>query len=400
VGTCQQSQAVSDSASSRAVASDFLDEFVAISETVDKAQNETGWLPGRLSPPYTVASLADVDAAGHKVAAAVLGGARLADWPYLASEDVFLIAAMNETLTPSAAFAEETSYLSHLVSTGDYAVETVEKAAALQARFVAYVAARYGITDVREITTAHALGWISAPILRDELRAPAERTRDTRRWALDLFFKTLRGLGLYVGDPLIDIARVQRPILVSRPLLDREIELCRKHARRSLSDTLNPARLALAESMAATSEIAAITIADCDTQQGRVWLPGSASRLHGRWASLLPSSREAIERRIGALGAVASSTLLAYKPRSRKSDPSAPISIALRKILDKAGLSADRSVRPSSIRAWGARRLYDEIRDIEEVAHRLGVRRLDNARDIIGLPDPEPDVPPSHRSTR
>jgi integrase/recombinase XerC len=73
--------------------------------------------------------------------------------------------------------------------------------------------------------------------------------------------------------------------------------------------------------------------------------------------------------------------------------------MALRKNLDRAGLRRDPRVRPLSIRAWGARRLYDDGSDIEEVARRLGVRTLDSARRIIGLPDPEPDTPPAHRRT-
>jgi len=57
-------------------------------------------------------------------------------------------------------------------------------------------------------------------------------------------------------------------------------------------------------------------------------------------------------------------------------------------------------VRPSSIRAWGARRLFDETGDLEKVAHRLGLRQLDDARRTIGVAQPEPDVPPPHRRPR
>lgn len=346
-------------------------------------------------PPVPITSIGDVAAVGDEIIRRARAELPLVSWPYLAIEDLFLVAAMGEALSPAAAFAMATAYLGHRVSGGDYAETTVEKLGSLIARFVRYVESRYDITDVRDLTAHHADAWIRAPRLGSESRTAAERTRDNRRWALDLFFRTLRGLNLYDGDPLLDAERVTRPAFCTRPLLDAELERCRKHARSGLNDTLGPARVALAESMATVAEIANALVADYDPAGQRVWLNGTGARLTGRWVNVLPWAANAIERRIAALDSPDSMALLV---RTGSADRAGEvISMALRRVLDSAGLRPDPRVKPSSFRAWGGRRLYDETGDIEDVARRLGVARLDSARGLIGLADPEPDTPPPHR---
>src|SRR5205823_3117711 len=147
-------------------------------------------------------------------------------------------------------------------------------------------------------------------------------------------------------------------------------------------------------------EIPAVLVSDYDPESGCVWLNGTGRRLCGRWAKLLPSGVEAVERRIAALGSVASTSCLAYEGTGGPARAEAATSTALRKILNRAGLRDDRRVRPSSIRAGAGRRLYDETRDLQEVAHRLGLRSLDGVRQVIGLPEPVPDEPPAHRRRR
>jgi hypothetical protein len=345
-------------------------------------------------------SINEVSALGDAVITEAVARTPWCQWPLVSTEDLFLIAAMNEALSPTAAFELVASYLAHLVETGDYVGSTVEKAGAQIARFVRYSDRRFGVTDVRDLKQEHVLAFVEAPVLKDELRAAGTRTRENRKWAVGLFFRTLRGLGLYEGDPLLDTARLPRPESSARPLLDAEIEECRKHALRGRHDTLGPVRLALAEAMAATSEIGEIEIADYDAEHGLIWLPGLSRRLKGRWSHLLPWEIEAVERRIAALGADAPRARLAYEGSGGFGRREAASATFLRKILNRVGLTRDREprVRPSSIRAWGARRLYDETHDIQEVADRLGVRRLDNARSIIGLPAPGPDEPPPHRN--
>ena len=345
-------------------------------------------------------SVAEIARIGAEVIAAVVAGNPLEAWLLLAVEDVLLVGAMDDVLSPTAAYEITVSYLVHLVESGDYAPGTVEKAASLVANFVSYIDARYGVEDIRDVDQPQVLAYIEAPLLKHELRVPRERTKENRRWAVDVFFRTLRGLDLYTGDPLLDAERSARPEVEFRPLLDAEVERCRKHAPGCWGDTLGPVRLALAEAMAATSEIAAIVVADYDREGSRLWLPGSPSRLRGRWVPLLPAEIEPIEQRINDLGAPDPLTPLARDPS--KPERAETICVALRKNLARGGLTrrVDPRVRPSSIRAWGARRLYDETRDLEEVRRCLGVCNLDTAGRIIGLAPPDPEAPPSHRRRR
>jgi hypothetical protein len=347
-------------------------------------------------------SVAEVACIGANSIVEAAAGTRLLDWPLIAVEDVFLIAAMDDPLSPAAAFGVAMSYLAHLVETGDYADTTVEKAAGLIARFIKYSERRFGITDVRDVRQEHVLAFIEAPVIGDELRSAAGRTKDNRRWAIDFFFRRLRGLHLYEGDPLLDTGRAQRESTDFRPLLDVEIERCRKHAPSNRNDTLGPVRMALAQAMAATSEIPEVAVADYDRANARVWLNGSKKRLTGRWAQLLPSGVDAVERRLTALDSSDPMTRLAYVGTGDPGRREAATASALRKLLNRAGLTkqAHPRVRPSSIRAWGGQHRYDETQDIEEVARGLGVRKLDDARRIIGLLQPDPDEPPSHRNRR
>lgn len=363
---------------------------------MDDQGNEPATPRRRVEP----GSLADVGSIGDRLAADAIAGMSISYWGLVPVEDVFLIAAMDDVVSPSAGFELVSSYLGHLVETGDYSAATVEKVATLLARFVRYLDARYEIEDIRDVEQCHALEFVGAPSLGDELRVPRERTKANRRWALDVFFRTLRGLDLYDGDPLLDVQREVREAVNSRPLLDTEIERCRKHSPARWGDTLGPVRLALAEAMAATSESAAVVVSDYDAETSRLWLPGSPSRLRGRWVPLLPAQIESIEQRLSDIGASHPLTPLARDPS--KPERAETICVALRKNLARAGLTlrVDPRVRPSSIRAWGARRLYDETGDLEEVRRCLGVRNLDTARRIIGLAPPDPEVPPSHRRPR
>ncbi len=255
----------------------------------------------------------------------------------------------------------------HLVDTGDYSETTVAKAAGLIARFIKYTDVRYGIADVRNMRRQHVRAFIEAPLLGDELRSPAERTKENRRWALDRFFKTLRSLDLYDGDPLLDSERSDRPSASVRPLLDAEVERCRMFTRGRSDDTIGPVRWAIVEATATAAETPRMVVADYDSANGRLWLP-SAKRGVSRWGYLTPWGVEAVERRTQELGSDNELALLAYAGTRTAASQQAAISCALRRVLDRAGLAKDKTVQPRSVRAWAGLRVYHETHDIEQVA--------------------------------
>ncbi|MFI6103613.1 hypothetical protein [Streptomyces sp. NPDC051310] len=72
--------------------------------------------------------------------------------------------------------------------------------------------------------------------------------------------------------------------------------------------------------------------------------------------------------------------------------------VALADLIRRIGLNADPHVKPASLPAYAAVRLYDETRNIEDVARRLGLRSLDRAADLIGLDwtTPAPEAGAEH----
>jgi hypothetical protein len=342
-------------------------------------------------------SIAEIGSVGDHVIAEAIADAPIGGWPLLDVGDLFLTAAMDEQLSPTAGFELAISYLAHLVDTGDYTDATVAKASGLIARFVKYSELQHGVADVREFQRHHARAFIDAPVLGDELRSPASRTKENRRWAIDLFFKTLRGLGLYDGDPLLDSARLARSHAFYRPLLDTEIERCRGFTRIRSDDTIGPARWALAEATGTDAEIPRVLASDYDRTNGRVWLP-SGKRGLSRWGYLTPWGVDAVEHRIAALRS-SDPAVLAYEGRRPAHSQQAAVSATLRRVLNRAGLALDKTVRPSSVRAWAGLRVYHQTQDIQEVALRLGLHSLDDARRTIALSEHEHDEPPPHRKT-
>src|SRR5207302_9715474 len=93
-----------------------------------------------------------------------------------------------------------------------------------------------------------------------------------RRSALRLYFRTLRQIGVAVGDPTQDLVLPPRSCLAVRPLMDDEIVVCRSFSLQTLTATRQPAAWALAEATARTSEIPHIVVSDVDLPGGRVWI--------------------------------------------------------------------------------------------------------------------------------
>ena len=93
---------------------------------------------------------------------------------------------------------------------------------------------------------------------------------------------TQRQLGVYDGDPTIDLVLPPRSFLAVRPLTDDEIVVCRSFSLQTLTATRQPAAWALAEATARTSEIPHIVVSDLDFTNRRVWIHGS-SKAEARW---------------------------------------------------------------------------------------------------------------------
>jgi integrase/recombinase XerC len=205
-----------------------------------------------------------------------------------------------------------------------------------------------------------------------------------RRSALRLYFRTLRQLGLFEGDPTLDLELPPRSSLAMRPLTDDEVVLCRSFSLQTLSATRQPAAWALAEATARTSEIPHVRVSDLDFSNRRVWIHGS-SKAEARWGYLSEWGATQLVRRVGSLkNALEADPAVAYEGRGSEQSGQTSSCIAIAETLMRAGIGREPDVRPGSVVAWAGRRIFEETASIEEAARRLGIRSLDRAARFIG----------------
>jgi integrase/recombinase XerC len=175
--------------------------------------------------------------------------------------------------------------------------------------------------------------------------------------------------------------------LLTRPLTDDEVGLCRSCALTSLTQTRQPAAWALAESSARTSELPHITPPDLDVGAGRVWIRGG-TRTTARWGALSAWGVVQLERRLRAMRDY--NVPVVYSGRRGGESGQSSSSMAICDTLARAGLGDEPDVRPLSIAAWAGVKIFEQTGQIDDVARRLGMRSLDRAALLIGWDWNEP----------
>jgi integrase/recombinase XerC len=255
----------------------------------------------------------------------------------------------------------------------------------LLVRFTIFVDKGLRLASVEDITAEHASRFVLAGISKPVgPQRPSAATMHLRRSALRLYFRTLRQIGVAVGDPTQDLVLPPRSCLAVRPLADDEIVVCRSFSLQTLTATRQPAAWALAEATARTSEIPHIVASDIDFANRRVWIHGS-SKAESRWGCLSEWGATQLARRVGCLKNVAiEDPAVAYEGRGSEESAQASSCIAIAETLMRAGIGREPDVRPGSVVSWAGRRVFEETGSIEEVARRLGIRSLDRAARFIG----------------
>jgi len=266
----------------------------------------------------------------------------------------------------------------HLTATGALTTLSLERFSGLWGRFQRFAERVCGVVLVAEV---------DEPVVRDFLGArtstgglPSVSTARARLTAVRLLFRALRELRLADSDPTLDIRLARRSYPSVRALTDKEVEACRWASLATLVATREPAVWALAEAGASTGEIGFVRAADLEPVAGRVWVGGGRKGV-ARWLPLTEWEATQLERRAGRVGA---DTALAYPGGGSYDSRRSSVTAVLTRVLRRAGLGAVEGVQPRSISAWLGRRVLDDTGRIEAVAHRLGLRSLDLAADIIG----------------
>lgn len=272
--------------------------------------------------------------------------------------------------------------LAHTEQTRTRMTETVRR---LEGRLVAI-----HIEALEAVTPQVVEEFVHAPTRHGSL--PALATQHARRTAVRTFFRTARFLGYTRLDPTLDVALPARGSTVARPLTDDEVVLCRASALTTSPRVagIRATAWALGEATAVSSEITSIRIRDFDNpaSPSRVRLPGTR-RHDPRTAALTEWGAVVLAKRVAHLRSLGNDheVLLAYggcrPPGGAKAQ--AAVCMALRAVMDAAGLGAEADVRPASLRNWAGRRLHDAGVPIDAVARALGSRTLDSAAEDIGL---------------
>jgi site-specific recombinase XerD len=245
-------------------------------------------------------------------------------------------------------------------------------------RFVAFCGRGHGLFALHQVTPGVVDAFIRAP---SEGHPVGVARMHSRRTVLRTFFRFARELGLMDGDPSLDIRLPAKSELLTRPLTDDEVGLCRSYALTSLQQTRHAAVWALAETTARSAEIPHIRACDVDLEAGKVWIHGG-SRTPERWGDLSAWGATQIARRIDAMNC--DNMPLVYSGRRGGESAQASSSMAIADALARAGLDRESDVRPLSITAWAGCKILERTGRIEDVAKRLGMRSLDRAALLIG----------------
>lgn len=264
----------------------------------------------------------------------------------------------------------------------DLSEQSIRRMVEVSERFVRFIDGTGG-SLAADVSAGHCEMFIKAMVPGGSgARPPALATMHLRRTNLRLLFRTARDLGLFEGDPTLDLVLPPRTSLKTPPLSDEEVALCRSFSLRSLTETRLPAAWALAEATARTSEIPHIRVSDMDVERGRVWVHGSP-KTEPRWGQLTTWGLSQLMRRIESLAG--KHPLLVYSGQGNAEAKQAASCIAVSETLVRAGLGAEPDVRPGSVVAWAGARIFEQTGRIEEVARRLGMRSLDRAARFIGF---------------
>lgn len=265
----------------------------------------------------------------------------------------------------------------------DLSEQSVRRMIEVSERFARFIDGTREPGEARNVSADRCERFVKALVAGESgARQPAVATMHLRRATLRLLFRTARDLGLFEGDPTLDLVLPPRTSLKVRALTDEEVALCRSFSLHSLTETRLPAAWGLVEATDRTSEIHHIKVSDVDLEHGRVWLHGS-SKAEPRWGELTSWGLTHLGKRIERL--LNQDFLLVYTGSGNPEAKQSASCIAISETLVRAGLGGECDVRPGSVVAWAGVRIFEETGRIEEVARRLGIRSLDRASCLINF---------------
>lgn len=278
-----------------------------------------------------------------------------------------------------------------LVANGEMSEQTLSRFGQLLHRFEAFAAVR-GAPLADDVGPAVAGQFVDAHgRTRHGHAAPASlSTRHLRRSVLRMCFATARRLGCADTDPTRDLELPPRVTGETRPLDEAEAVELRLAAEFTDRPTRHAAACALALAGGFSGEIGHITPADLDLAAARVWMHGS-TKTRPRWCPLDAWAVQVLATRADHLRAAAPPErdpgrlpLVVSARNGTAEQIQARVCVALRDLLKRIGLGADKTVRPASITAYAGWETFTRTGRIEAAALQLGMASLDSTAALIG----------------
>ncbi|WP_301121329.1 tyrosine-type recombinase/integrase [Mycolicibacterium fortuitum] len=268
---------------------------------------------------------------------------------------------------------------------GTMSEQTLDKFALLTRRFARFAAA-HDVTTLERADVELVTKFVAAKgRTRHGVIGPAAvATMHNRRAALRAFFRTARRLHLTLDDPTTDIAVPDREASTVRPLHDDEAALVRLFSEHA-TPTRHAATTALLLAGAHTSELGYIRIGDIDTTTHTAWAHGSTKH-RARRLPLDTWARRVIYQRITHLteqGATIDAIICTGSDGS-DAQRQARVCVTVRDVLTRAGLTGAAGIKPSSLTAHAARRVFEDTGRIETAAQLTGSGSLDGTAALIG----------------
>ncbi|WNM35777.1 hypothetical protein RKE30_38180 [Streptomyces sp. Li-HN-5-11] len=301
--------------------------------------------------------------------------------PAITTADVTLAHAVERAITVWTA----------MTSQGQMSPQTSRSFGQLLERYQYYAHAR-GILLIEDVTADFAEDFVFAQgrTRHGRIGESATATQHQRRAVLRSFYRTLRELGLTDADPTRDIRLPERTRTLIRPLDEDEAIALRHAAEYVTRPSRHAAAAALALSGGHTGEIGHIRVRDLDPDAAAVWMHGS-TRTDPRWCPLDAWALRVLQGRAAFVSRQQRSPEAAADARLAVSSAPAPdeqlqarACVALSDLIRRIGLGADPRVKPASLTAYAAVRIFDSTGKVEDVARGLGLRSLDRAADLVG----------------
>lgn len=280
--------------------------------------------------------------------------------------------------TPIAAVAD---ILEELNGRGHLAPSSYKLYASVARDFARYCEVGHGLRSLSEVTVDLVLQWLEAP-KPNASAPPAMSTRRVRLSALRMLYECGWSMGLLPTDPTRHIRLPGRSGTSARALTDEEIESCRAWAHDPTGQSHRGVVWALAEVGGSPSDIAGVCVEDLDLDGGAVCFRRS-TRNYERTLPFSPWGIEEVRRYLSHREGPTTGLLVQFPSTSLETRAS-DAGMAMIAVLANAGISGT-DVKPRSIVAWAARRVFLSCHRIDVVARRFGMRSLDAAAQLVGL---------------